>query len=305
MIEALGYSQDDFNPAEPGRLCRDRERWIESWPREPDIDLFRLVISGARFSDDSARDAQRGVDASGLTVGRVLAELFEGRELVACAEEAHSRLVPEGASGVEYMEQHLPGGPLRQWSARWNLRCTTAEQIDAAVAAGADVFLLSDELEEDEDEAEHASHGTLPPAADSPEESSPGLSERTRSWIFQLTGYRRMEIPTRRFQPNAVAEALEHVENLILIHQDKHGPCVGIYAEEPPEGVERLEALCHAEHILAVPFAIPPMLARWDRALWELRQDWDEASEGEFPVPPAPEERRSWGRRRFRGDDEE
>ena len=36
---------------------------------------------------------------------------------------------------------------------------------------------------------------------------------------------------------------------------------------------------------LFVPFAIPPMLARWDRALWDLRQDWDAELRGEFPVP--------------------
>lgn len=302
MISALGYSHDDFNPAEPGRLCRGRERWIESWPREPDVGLFRLVISGARFTDDSARDAYRGIEFSGLGLGEVLARLYEGRELIACAEEAHQRRVPEGAEGLEFIEQHIPGGPLRSWSARWSLRCRSAEEIDAAVAAGADVFLLADEVE---GEGEHGQHGSVPPAADDLAAQRPGLPESVRQWLFLLTGYRRMSPPTRRFQPTAVAEALEHVKTLILVHQDKHGPCVAIYGEEPPEGTGILDELAEEAGILAVPFAIPPMLARWDRALWELRQEWDESERGEFPVPPAPEDRRSWGRRRARGGSEE
>ena len=38
------------------------------------------------------------------------------------------------------------------------------------------------------------------------------------------------------------------------------------------------------------------MLARWDRALWELRQIWDADTLGEFPVPES-DDSRSWGRR--------
>ena len=37
--------------------------------------------------------------------------------------------------------------------------------------------------------------------------------------------------------------------------------------------------------ILVVPFSIPPMLARWDRAIWELRRRWDEEERGPFPIP--------------------
>ena len=31
MVHALGYSIDTFDPADPGRLCRGREQWIESY----------------------------------------------------------------------------------------------------------------------------------------------------------------------------------------------------------------------------------------------------------------------------------
>ncbi len=303
MIKALGYSHDDFNPAEPGRLCRGRERWIESWPREPSVDLFRLVISGAAFSDDSARDALRGLRHSGLSVGKVLEALFPETVLIAVAEEGHHQRVPEDADGVEYMEQSKPGAGLHRWTARWSRPCRTAAEMDAAVAAGADVFLLADELEDDHEPRVH--RGSLPPVADDELEQRPGLPESVRSWLFLLMGYRRMDMPTRRFQPTAVATALDAVETVILVHQDKHGPCIAIYAEDPPEGDVALEALAEDLGILAVPFAIPPMLARWDRALWELRQEWDEETRGEFPVPPAPEDRRSWGRRRGRRHEHE
>jgi hypothetical protein len=71
---------------------------------------------------------------------------------------------------------------------------------------------------------------------------------------------------------------------------DKHGPCAGIYSRDPIGAKERIEGLLSDEQpVLVVPFAIPPMLARWDRALWELRQDWDSDALGEFPVPPSPD----------------
>ena len=51
---------------------------------------------------------------------------------------------------------------------------------------------------------------------------------------------------------------------------------------------------------LLVPFAIPPMLARWDRALWELRQQWDAEHWGNFRflrrLDPEPEPEPAKGR---------
>ena len=74
-------------------------------------------------------------------------------------------------------------------------------------------------------------------------------------------------------------------------------PCLGIYASETLEGQAVLGELSDDVACLSVPFAIPPMLARWDRALWELRQDWDEVRDGEYPVPPAADGVGGWGRR--------
>ena len=86
----------------------------------------------------------------------------------------------------------------------------------------------------------------------------------------------------------------------MLVHQDKHNYSLGFYANERTSSREALERLARARGALPVPFAIPPMLARWDRALWELRQGWDERTQGEFPVPPAFEagRRARWAGRR-------
>ena len=64
MIHALGYSHDEFKATSPGRLCRGRERWIEPWELESAHAIHRLVITGAAFTDDSARDAVRGINHS-------------------------------------------------------------------------------------------------------------------------------------------------------------------------------------------------------------------------------------------------
>ena len=96
-----------------------------------------------------------------------------------------------------------------------------------------------------------------------------------------------------------MAEILDHCKALICVHQDKHGPAIGVYSREEMDCTTELRALALEANCLPVPFAIPPMLARWDRALYELRVGWDEEELGEFPVPPASEASR-WGGRRPR-----
>ena len=41
MVRGLGYSNNDFETANPGRLCRGRERWIQRWD-DPGIRLQRV-----------------------------------------------------------------------------------------------------------------------------------------------------------------------------------------------------------------------------------------------------------------------
>ena len=78
------------------------------------------------------------------------------------------------------------------------------------------------------------------------------------------------------------------VKAAILLHLDKHGSVLGIYSEEKVEAEAVLQGLCDQCGGLLVPFAIPPMLARWDRALSELKAIWPDAEA--FPVPEAAEQ---------------
>jgi len=305
MVRALGYSFSDFDPNDPGRLCRGRERWIDAYPRN-DIDLlFRVSVSGAEFSDDSARDARRGLQYSGLTCGRVIQALFPDSEIIAWADGAHPRTVPEEAEGVELVERLLPRGPLRRWESRWTLFCASEEEVDEAIAAGASAILVMSEPPPEEG-AKVAS--TLPPVADAHLDPTPdgGLPEEMRQALHYLTGQKVEGVPARLFQAVALPDVLEFCDAIVLIHRDKHGPCLGIYTHDELDMADVLDRLSREVEALPVPFAIPPMLARWDRALWELRQDWDEANDGEYPVPPAADGVGGWGRRgprRRRRDD--
>ena len=115
--------------------------------------------------------------------------------------------------------------------------------------------------------------------------------------VFLLTGHGDdSKYPLTRFQPLAIPAVLEHADGVVLLHQDKHGPALGIYGKELEERIDVIRGAAESSGCLLVPFAIPPMLARWDRALYELRITWMGNSDEEFP-PPAQEASRWAGRR--------
>ncbi len=293
MIHALGYSVDEINPADPGRLCRGRERWIEPWEEGASLPrLHRLVISGAAFSDDSARDAQRGLSFSKLDAAAVITALFPRRALLAFMEDGHGADIPEGAEGIEAYPAYRAGGAQEEPLVRWYKRVSGVREIRQLLSA----------------ESADGSHDVI------------GL-ERVRGllvlggeenieelWekVFLLVGMSTLDSPPARYQPAAMPEILEMAKAVILLHRDKHGPALGIYSVEPVKMEGKLDAMCEKEGVLMVPFAIPPMLARWDRALHDLRTNWMAKHDAEFPVPPAPEPS-GWEprrRRRRRGEPE-
>lgn len=281
MVQALGYSETDFNPTDPGRLCRGRERWIEPWPPEEAEDaspplLRRLVISGAQFSDDSAADALRGLPHSGVDIASVISALFPRRHLLAFTEDGHPADIPDGAEAIEAYEGYRAGGLTEVGLVRWVKRVAQPREIAEVLG----------------DPAAEQVRGFL--VLNEPPEVAE-LSER----LFRLVGMSSLDSPPARFQPAALPDVLEVARAVILLHRDKHGPALGIYTEAPVETEGRLDALATEANALLVPFAIPPMLARWDRALAELRDEWLAHRNEEFPVPPAPEPQR-WDRRRRR-----
>lgn len=289
MINALGYSHTDFDAARPGRLCRGRERWIEPFEIEGPEPMWRLVLTGAAFTDDSARDALRGLPHSKVPIPALIAGLFPRKPMLAFMEDGHPADIPEGADGVEVYLGHRSGGLVEEPMVRWHrivngireIRSITGDDAEGDPVRG---FVVLSE----------------------PKDVTPEL----RDLIFAFVGMSTLDSPPARYQPSLLPELLDVVRAVIVLHRDKHGPALGIYSREPIKVEGRLEPLAEKYGALSVPFAIPPMLARWDRALHELRTRWMAEREDEFPVPPSTEPS-SWEPRRRRrksrasSDDEE
>jgi hypothetical protein len=280
MFSAIGYSQTLFFPTSPDRLCRGRERWI-SFETDPSEDsVHRTVFSGARFSDTSARDARRGIRCAGIGLGELLMAIFPGEKILAWAEETPCSIIPAGATGVERFQLSRPQQPLLGWYARWELECGSPDTIEQAVAAGADVLLVGPELTGE-------GQGPLqpvPPLFD--DEDLPALlPEDFRRDLFFLTGSRLGGDSFCLFQSLALPGLSQRCRAVVLLHRDKHELCMGIYSTAPLVVGDAVVSLCKDRDCMAVPFSIPPMLARWDRAIWDLRDRWDADVNGPFPIP--------------------
>ena len=72
--------------------------------------IHRIVLSGATFSDDRARDAQRGIGFGPIDHYGLMRQLMGEGMLVAYCEEGHPHEIPEGAAGVEHHTVARPGG---------------------------------------------------------------------------------------------------------------------------------------------------------------------------------------------------
>ncbi|MFT5587773.1 MAG: hypothetical protein ACI9VR_005386, partial [Cognaticolwellia sp.] len=255
----------------PGRLCRGQERWIQSLPIPDEPTLHRLVISGAAFTDDSARDALRGLNRSGIDMGALLSQILPGGHLVAFKEQGELAVVPEGLEDEdETFRVARRGGAWFEGCQRWRMMVEEPEDITTLLEQdNVDGFLwLEDDL----------------------------ISHELEEALYLLSGMAEEEqFPVKRFQPAGVVEVLKHAKALVAVHLDKHGPALAIYTHDPLYVVALLEDTAESAGSLAVPFAIPPMLARWDRALQELRVRWTSERDTEFPVPPANEPTR-WSR---------
>jgi hypothetical protein len=278
FIPALGFSSTPFDPGSPGRLCRGRERWIEPWELDEAVQIHRLVVSGATFQDDSATDARRGLERSGVEMASAVASLFPRKKLLAFMEDGHPADIPEGAEGIEAYDGYRSGGLVSLGLVRWTCVVSGVREIRSVFGPSVDDervrgFVVIDNDEQLEPVLEH---------------------------LFQLVGMSTLDSPPARYQPAALPALLKIVRAVVLMHRDKHGLALGVYSAEPMQVSGKLEGLCEKAGALCVPFAIPPMLARWDRALSELRETWMATNEAEFPVPPAPEHLQ-WGNRRRRG----
>lgn len=278
MVRALGYSQNDFDPTRPGRLCRGRERWIEPFEDEESDEIYRLVVSGAEFTDDTASDARRGLNHAGIDVANLIATLFPRKKLIAFMEDGHPADIPEDALGVELYTGHRAGGRSEELMVRWYKVVSGLRELRA---------VLGDTPETPKVKGFAWLHSEVE------------LDEELGEQIFSLVGMSSLDSPPSQYQPSVMPDLLDNTfRALLLLHRDKHGPALGVYARQPIEKAETwLQNLCQKNDILLVTFAIPPMLARWDRALYELRTEWEAEKEEPFPVPKGPEDQR-WETRR-------
>lgn len=284
MVRAFGYCNDSFDPLNPGRLCRGRERWIEGLPDATGGDFHRTVVSGAVFTDDSARDARRGFSHSGVSAAALLEELFPDRVFLAFCDAGDPLALPAEMLFEEDWNRARFGGTRWEPAVRWIAR-VSGEQLDRCIDG------------EEEGVAGPRADGIVVAAKAA---VTPALVDA----LYRLTGMGDAEDrPARLYAPTAIPEVLEVAAALVLLHCDKHGPALSIYTRAPLESDGVLDRAARAAGAFPVPFAIPPMLARWDRALYELRMDWDPEQDGEFPVPPAEDAGGRWSARRRRKEE--
>ena len=133
MVQAIGYVTETFDPASPGRLCRGRERWIEyetMGAADEYPDLHRVVLSGATFSDDRARDARRGLNFGPIDIWSLLRVLLGDGLLIAYCEEGHPHEVPENVANT--FRQKYPNAPEPTWEVDTNGSYEANYRIDGA-----------------------------------------------------------------------------------------------------------------------------------------------------------------------------
>lgn len=284
MVRAFGFCNDSIEVTAPPRLCRGRERWLEGLPDVPPATVFRTVCSGAVFSDDSARDALRGLAHSGVSAGALIDALFPGMSLLGFAENGDPRALPPTLTLEEDWTHALAGGQRSVPAVRW-LAPIPLEELDDYIAGERDGLAFP--------QVEGVIVGPMGPVED------------LAAGVFQLVGFSEPDDrPARKYAASALPGLLDRCQAVLLFHLDKHGPVLAIYTLEPLESDEALVAVARAAGAFPVPFAIPPMLARWDRALYEQRMEWDPTRDGEFPVPPADDAGGRWSSRRRQFEEE-
>ena len=262
MPNALGFHEGKFNPYKPGRLSRGRERWITPWPEPDEAEAIqRVTISGTTLTDDAARDNLRGVAHSGLSLAHLITDLFPRRHFVGFMEDGHASEIPDDATEVEAFLASTAGGRGRTPAVRWR---KTANGLTGLLSL----------LPAEQAKTDLLGLAVLPSDNKTPD----GLS----NLLYALTGLSTQDSPPARFQPGALIDLLAVIPALILFHRDKDGAAVSIYTTNTVF-TEKLEAVATKRDVLLVPFSIAPMLARWDRALFEWRQNWNK--EDPFPVP--------------------
>ena len=263
-VSCFGYSQTVFSIHRPDRLCRGREYWIYQ-PDEVEEDVvFRTVISGTTILDQEIRHLSRGIRCSGHSLGDIVSVLFP-QQLVGWVEEGDPNLVPSSACGVELYQISRANAKVNKWSARYEVTIH-ADELDDLVELGMDAWVVNPIARHEEESIPE--NRPYPMVVDE-ELNPPVLCEGLRNAMFWLTGHRNPQNQHACFQPVAIPEVLKYCDALVLLHKDKHDVCLGIYTLDS-EFELSADQIQEKLSSLVIPFSIPPMLARWDRALKEF-----------------------------------
>jgi len=266
-VSCIGYSQTLFSILKPDRLCRGREHWIYQPDGIEEEMVFRTIISGTTIKDPEVRFLERGLRCSGKSMVDILSILFDEKRIVGWMEDGDPQKTPSDASGVELYQVNRPHAPCNKWGARYELPVEPATW-ERAMELGVDVFLIEPQ-QRTKDELQRNLR-SYPPLVD--EEVIPAtLPEKVREALYLLVGHRNPQHPIARFQARAIPDILSYCSAVVLMHHDKHDVCLGIYTEAQEFEIP-IARLREGLDVVVVPFSIPPMLARWDRALKELQK---------------------------------
>ncbi|MAA78766.1 MAG: hypothetical protein CL916_05860 [Deltaproteobacteria bacterium] len=263
-VSCFGYSQTVFSTHRPDRLCRGREYWIYQPEEVEEEVVFRTVISGTTILDQEIRHLSRGIRCSGHSLGDIVSVLFS-QKIVGWVEEGDPNFIPSSACGVELYRMSRPNAKVNKWCARYEIKID-ADELDDLVELGMDAWVVNPNKRA---KTEPVPENRPYPAIIDEELNHPVLCEELRNAMFWLTGHRNPQNKHACFQPVAIPEVLKYCDALVLLHKDKHDVCLGIYTLDA-EFEFSIDEIQEKLSSLVIPFSIPPMLARWDRALKEF-----------------------------------
>ena len=295
LIDILGFgvSSTSFSLTNPQKLARGRESWIEELydihksrrnntanntdnnieSEELYEDIYRLVLCGAKFQNSSAAQSMRGLEQIGIDIGELLFALYADKRLVVYAEDVTQ--APIGTTGVEWYRISKPFGVLQIWHCRWEMECHSSEDINRALQMGGSVVVV----EPKQRNTTYISKGELPPEYESEEQASV-LSDFLRQHLYLM---HTPKLQQARYRAREMHYILQDAEAIVLFHKDRNGHACAIYSKKPQDKETVLRNYAEKSKFIYIPFLIPGFLARWDRAIADLYENWNQ--EIEFPIP--------------------
>ena len=278
MPKVLGWSSNSFSAKNIGMLFPKKEWWIDSIVPNNFSTIWRGSIGGSKLHDHRAKHIIRSLKEAGVSRQELIQVFGEGKLILAVCEQATINNVPEKAQGVEWKNDVRVGQPLNSWLARWQMVCESEEDIALALQMGAQTFLINPVKRKEEEEWK-----VVFPSQFEDVNPPPYTTENLCESTHRLLGERTRPKDRARYLGYAIWDIITDCDLLILLHADKHGECLGLYAEEEMDLSALLHTFSIEKELVLVPFSIPVMNGRWNRSVRDFLRTWDSES-GEFPI---------------------